>query len=602
MTALRRYDRSQLANQLLMLCVCTGISILSGSYVFSTPVLSALSTPAIGASVTDDAAVTADSAAAQCVARVQDISIDEVLAKEAVSSSDGVVRAEACEGLTFSPLDVLESASPLDFTFHYFIWCVMVACTVLLWIIEWRKRCASDYRPFQRKKRKLLLLRNPRVNQFVSQMKDNWRNYWRPKRYQEIRQVWHHNLQREMSDFVHAASRSDYIAVDMEFPGFLYEASMYAGPRRGAIYKALRDNVNSLKPVQLGLTVGTSGKEETWQINFKFDKDRDLSQRASIVFLTNAGVEWARHRDEGVCLKHFLSIFEKFDTTRSRWVSFHGLYDFGFMLRMLTRAYLPDDIEDFLLLLDKIFPHRGDLKQLLACGSLSDLGAGSNVPRRGTAHQAGSDALLTLQVFHSLHMDDGAKADAFQNGHLYGFNDAPNVRANKSRRVLKWHKATNSRAPAAWAATTGYDTPPTAYCSRASSLSTVEEPEDASKQHETGSATSPLKTSSSEEGSIASGKPTEVLEAADTEPTSGHASTAERIERAQRAAEQAREEARIAEQKTTLLEHFVEDEWSRKTGSVTYEDLCGEQEYFFGFSSPQFCVPSYADVHHMQYA
>lgn len=48
-----------------------------------------------------------------------------------------------------------------------------------------------------------------------------------------------------------------------------------------------------------------------------------------------------------------------------KWISFHGSYDFGYLLKLLTCAPLPDNEAQFFDLLHDFFPALYDIKYLL---------------------------------------------------------------------------------------------------------------------------------------------------------------------------------------------------------------------------------------------
>lgn len=91
-----------------------------------------------------------------------------------------------------------------------------------------------------------------------------------------------------------------------------------------------------------------------------------------------------------------------------RWICFHGAYDFGYLVKTLCSRNLPPKEADFFYLLHKYFPFVYDLKVLLRnvhCikgGGLQALATALGVDRVGMNHQAGSDALLTGNVFFKL--------------------------------------------------------------------------------------------------------------------------------------------------------------------------------------------------------
>merc|ERR1719197_87348 len=79
------------------------------------------------------------------------------------------------------------------------------------------------------------------------------------------------------------------------------------------------------------------------------------------------------------------------------------MYDFAYLLKVLTFGQLPREFSSFVKLLDTYFPQRCDLKLLLdSPASLNILGEDFGVARVGKAHQAGSDALLTAGIYSRL--------------------------------------------------------------------------------------------------------------------------------------------------------------------------------------------------------
>lgn len=226
----------------------------------------------------------------------------------------------------------------------------------------------------------------------------------------KVQQVWAWNLDREFGALLAAAAGEAgaggaILALDMEFPGFLRQE-----PRQGARavrYQALRENVDRLRPIQLGAAVaGADGLlRGAWSFNLRFDVDVDLHTAESVAFLRNAGIDFPRHAVEGIeaaTLGRRLagSVLVGQHGRAPWWITFSGSYDLGYLLKLLTsNRPLPRDFGAFDIALSTFCPRRHELRDELPYGSLDNLARKHGVQRHGRAHTAGSDALLTLELF-----------------------------------------------------------------------------------------------------------------------------------------------------------------------------------------------------------
>ena len=89
------------------------------------------------------------------------------------------------------------------------------------------------------------------------------------------------------------------------------------------------------------------------------------------------------------------------------WISFHGGYDFAYLLKYLIGNPLPNNEKEFTKLLGLFFPNHYDIRILIKDksdlkGSLNKLASYLDVEREGKVHQAGSDSLVTIEVFWKL--------------------------------------------------------------------------------------------------------------------------------------------------------------------------------------------------------
>ncbi|KAM4622121.1 CCR4-NOT transcription complex subunit 7 isoform 2-T2 [Polymixia lowei] len=198
---------------------------------------------------------------------------------------------------------------------------------------------------------------------------------------QRICEVWANNLDEELKRIRHVIRKYNYIAMDTEFPGVVARPIGEFRSNADYQYQLLRCNVDLLKIIQLGLTFMNEQGEyppgtSTWQFNFKFN-------------LTG--------------------------------------YDFGYLIKILSNANLPEEEVDFFEILRLFFPVIYDVKYLMkSCknlkGGLQEVAEQLELERIGPQHQAGSDSLLTGMAFFKMremffedHIDDAKYC-----GHLYG--------------------------------------------------------------------------------------------------------------------------------------------------------------------------------------
>ncbi|XP_073526539.1 uncharacterized protein [Phyllobates terribilis] len=177
-----------------------------------------------------------------------------------------------------------------------------------------------------------------------------------------IREVWSHNLEEEFALIGDIVDNYPYVAMDTEFPGVVVQPVGNFRSVTNYNYKTLKDNVDMLKLIQLGLTFSdemgnlpTCGTNKycVWQFNFR------------------------------------------------------DAYDFGYLLKLLICRSLPETQIEFLNLIKIYLPTIYDIKHLMEfCnnlhGGLNKLAKLLDVKRVGICHQAGSDSLLTCCTFMKL--------------------------------------------------------------------------------------------------------------------------------------------------------------------------------------------------------
>jgi len=206
------------------------------------------------------------------------------------------------------------------------------------------------------------------------------------------------------------------IGMDTEFPGTVYNLKNYT--KKNIYYEAIRMNINSLKLIQLGISLRNKKGEYpskypyyTWQFNLKFDISKDIYSPKSIELLTNAGINFDNLKTNGIDSQIFAQYLMTSGLVLNpeiNWISFQGSYDFGYLLRLLLNKPLPETETEFINLLNLYFPNYYDIRILskdICClqGGLNKIANRLKIDRGASeAHQAGSDSYITIEVFMKL--------------------------------------------------------------------------------------------------------------------------------------------------------------------------------------------------------
>jgi CCR4-NOT transcription complex subunit 7/8 len=232
------------------------------------------------------------------------------------------------------------------------------------------------------------------------------------KNISKIVDVYESNFLEEIRKISVLIEKFNYISMDTEFPGFVYQIPSYTQEN---YYKTVKSNVDSLKLIQVGLTLcdeeGNFPEEvHTWQFNIDFDWTKDKYSYESISLLTNSGINFDKLKENGIPIDKFAEYLFTSGLILNEnifWITFHGSYDLAYLLKYVSGQNLPERENEFLSLLELYFHNFYDIRFLInnhdsLKGSLSKLACCLNIIRIGSTHQAGSDAYVTAEAFFQL--------------------------------------------------------------------------------------------------------------------------------------------------------------------------------------------------------
>ncbi|PIN03369.1 mRNA deadenylase subunit [Handroanthus impetiginosus] len=254
----------------------------------------------------------------------------------------------------------------------------------------------------------------------------------------QIREVWADNLDEEFALIREIVDQYPYVAMDTEFPGVVLRPVGNFKNASDYHYQTLKDNVDLLKLIQLGLTFSdekgnlpTCGTDKhcIWQFNFcEFNPNEDVFANDSIELLRQSGIDFVKNNQKGIDSRRFGELLMSSGIVLNDnvyWVTFHSGYDFGYLLKLLTCQNLPDTPAGFFTLINVYFPVLYDIKHLMKFsnslhGGLNKLAELLEVERVGICHQAGSDSLLTSCTFRKLKENFFSGSIEKYSGVLYG--------------------------------------------------------------------------------------------------------------------------------------------------------------------------------------
>ena len=230
-----------------------------------------------------------------------------------------------------------------------------------------------------------------------------------------IMEVYEDNFIEQIKYIGDLLDEYNYIGMDTEFPGTVFHVENMT---EDFYYKSLKKNVDKLKLIQLGITL-TNDKGEypnnspyhTWQFNLEFNKDTELYKDESMDMLKKCGINFDKLKKKGIKHNIFAQYFMVSNLVLNpdvHWVSFHGSYDFGYLLKLLINSDLPQTEDEFVNKLNLYFINFYDIRVMVKDNdnlfkkSLKRLAEMLEVRREGQEHQAGSDSMVTIDVFFKL--------------------------------------------------------------------------------------------------------------------------------------------------------------------------------------------------------
>ncbi len=230
-----------------------------------------------------------------------------------------------------------------------------------------------------------------------------------------IKEVFNDNFEVEIKKISLLIENYPYISMDTEFPGIVYNNNYKPMSGESSSYSNLKTNVDRLKVIQVGITLADEEGNLppdvcTWQFNFDFNLKKDNYSAESIQLLMNSGINFEALPERGISMDRFGEFFITSGLILNEnvnWITFHGSYDFAYLLKIITAQSLPEKVEGFIFDIDLYFKNYFDVRYLVQYqdnfrGSLNKLAYDLNIERTGYQHQAGSDSLVTSKVYFKL--------------------------------------------------------------------------------------------------------------------------------------------------------------------------------------------------------
>lgn len=171
-----------------------------------------------------------------------------------------------------------------------------------------------------------------------------------------------------------------------------------------------------LNLIQLGITLSDEqgnfpSPTSTWQFNLQYNLSKEKYNQESIKMLQESGIDFDSLKHKGIdplVLGDYLISSGLFLNEDTKWITFHGAFDYAYLIKLLCNQKLPDTYDSYKQIIGEFFPTTYDTKIIanevddIKGTSLQKLGNEFGIERTGIQHQAGSDALLTLKCYLEL--------------------------------------------------------------------------------------------------------------------------------------------------------------------------------------------------------
>ncbi|RLN12858.1 hypothetical protein C2845_PM09G13430 [Panicum miliaceum] len=173
-----------------------------------------------------------------------------------------------------------------------------------------------------------------------------------------VREVWAGNLDAEVRFFCGVATQARFVAFAVHYPGVVHGATPPQADHNTLTvrqrYAAIKANADALKPLQVGLAVGThDGRCLAWEFNLRgFDAATDPHAPGSVRYLEERGISLDEHRVRGIPMERLTDALHRSGLLRRgdvSWVCYAGAYHLAYLLKVIRGGLpLPSDMPGFL--------------------------------------------------------------------------------------------------------------------------------------------------------------------------------------------------------------------------------------------------------------